>query len=209
MSRQNLVHRIGDILTLCAIIVSMSDGRLERVLDAAYICFTRYGLRRTTMDDIAAAAQMSRPALYLQVRNKDDAFARLAHRMFDASLADARQAAAVKAPLDERLYGILSAKLSLTLRLWRDSPHARELLDAGHLIGEMIEEYSTSIERLVAQTLDQAGIQPASEIAALAVALTRGLEIDAGLDSAPEQRLRQGLGLIVAGATTQLQKEKQ
>ena len=32
----------------------MSDEeRVGAILDAAYVCFTRHGVRRTTMDDIA------------------------------------------------------------------------------------------------------------------------------------------------------------
>jgi len=50
-----------DKLTIYAIIVSVSEARLERVLDAAYQCFTRHGVRKTTMDDIAAAAGMCPP----------------------------------------------------------------------------------------------------------------------------------------------------
>src|SRR5687768_15052544 len=105
----------------------MSEERLEQILDAAYACFTRHGVRRTTMDDIAAAAGMSRPAVYQYVRNKDDAFRRTAERMFARALAGARAAAADGGPLAERLTAVCAVKLGLTLRVWRDSPHAAEL----------------------------------------------------------------------------------
>jgi AcrR family transcriptional regulator len=32
----------------------LSSDRLSEALDGAYVCFTRHGFRRTTMDDIAA-----------------------------------------------------------------------------------------------------------------------------------------------------------
>ena len=49
----------------------------DEVLAAAYTCFTRNGLRRTTMGDIACEAGMSCPAVGTHVRNKDDAFRRV------------------------------------------------------------------------------------------------------------------------------------
>ncbi|MFE2737809.1 TetR/AcrR family transcriptional regulator [Streptomyces sp. NPDC059349] len=43
----------------------MGADRLDEVLDAAYDCLTRYGVRRTTMDDIASTMGVSRSAGYL------------------------------------------------------------------------------------------------------------------------------------------------
>ncbi len=62
----------------------MADDRLDQILDAAYASFTRHGVKRTTMDDIASAAGMSRPSVYQYVRGKDDAFRRLAQRLSTA-----------------------------------------------------------------------------------------------------------------------------
>ncbi len=56
----------------------MSAERVERILDAAYVCFTRHGVRRTTIDDIARQSGMSRGAVYQCVRNKQEAFRLLA-----------------------------------------------------------------------------------------------------------------------------------
>lgn len=39
---------------------------------AAFETFRAYGFRRTSMEDIAKAAGMSRAALYLHFRNKED-----------------------------------------------------------------------------------------------------------------------------------------
>jgi AcrR family transcriptional regulator len=46
-----------------------STGDIPRradVLDAAWRTFTRYGYRKTSMDDVAAEAEISRPGLYFQ-----------------------------------------------------------------------------------------------------------------------------------------------
>ena len=188
----------------------MSDDRVERILDAAYECFTRHGIRRTTMDDIAAAAEMSRPAVYQYVRNKDDAFRRLAGRLFDGGLAQANAGAAADGPLTERLYRVLSAKLELTLRLWDDSPHAAELLDAGaRLSGDLVEQYELATRALIADMMASAAdrgeitldVVAPGDVAEIAVAFIHGLETTRDDPDRPRQRLRQGVHLLVAGLT--------
>ncbi|MBO4209225.1 TetR/AcrR family transcriptional regulator [Micromonospora echinofusca] len=183
----------------------MSDDRLERILDAAYRCFTRHGMRRTTMDDIATAAGMSRPAVYQYVRNKDDAYRRLAAGLFDRSLTQARAAADATAPLDDRLHGVLAAKLELTLQLWRDSPpHAAELLDASaRLTGDLAGAYTRELTDLVTMLVADTAGDRARSFAELAVALTRGLEADLTDPELPRRRLREGVTLLVAGLTHQ------
>ncbi len=49
-----------------------SKEKRERILDAALDQFAAYGFRRASMADIAKAAKMSRPALYLHFRNKEE-----------------------------------------------------------------------------------------------------------------------------------------
>jgi AcrR family transcriptional regulator len=188
----------------------MADDRTERILDAAYACFARHGVRRTTMDDIAAAAEMSRPAVYVYVRNKDDAFRRLATRLFDRALAQARTAATapVDAPLAERLHAVLAVKLELTLQLWRDSPHAAELLDEGaRLSGDLVERFTDALRELatevvaVAQASGEVALHglPPAEVVDIALALTRSLEADLTDPDLPRRRLRRGIDLLVAG----------
>jgi TetR/AcrR family transcriptional regulator len=180
----------------------MSDERLAAVLDATYHCFARHGVRRTTMEDIATAAGMSRPAVYQYVRNKDDAFRRLAERLFATARAAARAAAGEAAALPDRLFGILGPKLALTQRVFRDSPHATELLgEHARLTVDLDAALAADLKRLVVAALVAAEVprRDAREIAEIAVALTRGVEADRSDDRATERRLRRGLALIVAG----------
>ncbi|MFN8378429.1 MAG: helix-turn-helix domain-containing protein [Anaerolineae bacterium] len=48
--------------------------RAERILDAAADLFAHYGFDKTTMDDIAQAAHVSKGAIYLHFRGKEDLF---------------------------------------------------------------------------------------------------------------------------------------
>ena len=58
-------------------------GRTARILDAAADLFAHYGYDKTTMDDIARAAHVSKGAIYLHFRSKDDLFDALMLRETD------------------------------------------------------------------------------------------------------------------------------
>lgn len=61
-------------------------NRNEKVVLAAEDVFVRYGFARTTMGDIARAAGISRPALYLLFPDKETIFARVIEMMDARSL---------------------------------------------------------------------------------------------------------------------------
>ncbi|MFK4066941.1 TetR/AcrR family transcriptional regulator [Streptomyces sp. NPDC029674] len=164
----------------------MGTDRLDEVLDAAYYCLTRYGVRRTTMDDIATAMGVSRSAVYQYVRSKDDAFRRLAGRLHEQALRRAREAAASDAPYPDRLHGVLAAKLGLVLQLAGDSPHAAELIDEKtRLFGDICTSFTADLRSLLTGLFTEAGtvagVGPA-RAADICIALVVGLE------SAPDPR---------------------
>lgn len=109
--------------------VPAEDGRRNRVLDGAIGVFLNYGYQRTTMDDIAKAAEISRPALYLVFRNKADIYRALAERLLEVSLERAREELAASAPLPDRLVAALEAGLLDMMRRFAAAPHGAEILD--------------------------------------------------------------------------------
>src|SRR5271155_5873052 len=50
------------------------DARQGALLDAAVGVFARYGFRKTSMEEVARAAGVSRQGLYLQFANKEELF---------------------------------------------------------------------------------------------------------------------------------------
>ncbi|MFF8971768.1 TetR/AcrR family transcriptional regulator [Streptomyces sp. NPDC014995] len=159
----------------------MGADRLPEVLDATYECLTRYGVRRTTMDDIASTMGVSRSAVYQYVRNKDDAFQRLAARLHERALERARRAAAARdVPYSERVRGVLAAKLDLALRLAGDSPHTAELLDEkDRRFGSLCATFGADLRGLLVGVFTEAGTADgvgAAEAADVCLALVVGLE---------------------------------
>ncbi|GAA1785358.1 MULTISPECIES: helix-turn-helix domain-containing protein [Streptomonospora] len=159
----------------------MGTDRLDEVLDAAYTCLTRYGARRTTMDDIASQMGVSRSAVYQYVRGKDEAFRLLAERLHQEALGRARDAAAdAGAPAAERIRGVLAAKLDLAFRVGGASPHTAELLDErNRLFGGICGTFSASLHDLLTDLFTRAGTVegvPPDQAARMCLALAAGLE---------------------------------
>ena len=106
--------------------------RQDMILDAAFHAFATYGYRRTTMDDIARGVGLSRSALYLHYRNKEDVFRTLAVRYFNEAM-DAMEAAlmAPNQTPEQALVAAFIAKDGKFMDVVLGTPHGSELLDAG------------------------------------------------------------------------------
>lgn len=101
----------------------------QRVLQAALNAFLSYGFKRVTMDDIAKAAEMSRPALYLLFRNKTDIFRAVADHMFELAVDGIAQQMRQPGKLADRLNASIEQVMIEMVRPVRESPHGEELLD--------------------------------------------------------------------------------
>ena len=162
----------------------MSRDRETTVLDATYVCLSHYGMRRTTMEDIAREAGMSRSALYQYVRNKDDAVRRLAQRLHTDAGERAQAAAHTDEDWRDRAEAVLRVKIELVEQLTTGSPHTAELLDARtRLYGDICTAFTQRVHRLLVEVFTDGGVaHPTPEQAAsICVALISGLE------SSPDQ----------------------
>lgn len=113
----------------------MSDPRQQAILSAAWKAFAAYGYRKTSMDDIARGAAMSRPGLYLHYRNKEDIFRHLARFHYDqvaASVAEAlAEPLAESSPVADQLSAAFVAQGGAVAEAMLNSPHGMELMDTG------------------------------------------------------------------------------
>lgn len=80
------------------------SGRRQHVLDAALLVFARYGYRKASVEDVARAADISRPGLYLYFPSKQELFRAAVTSALDRDVAAAERTLADTArPLRERL----------------------------------------------------------------------------------------------------------
>lgn len=113
-------------------ISSPLSERQDTILDAAFHAFATYGYRRTSMDDIAKGAGLSRSALYLSYRNKEDIFRSLAIRYFDEAIRDMQAALARPGQSPETaLLAAFIAKDGKFMEAVLSTPHGEELMDVG------------------------------------------------------------------------------
>ena len=110
-------------------------SRQNSILDAAFTAFSSYGYRRTAMEDIAQSAGISRSALYLHFRNKEDIFKSLAARYFEeAALHMAAELAKAGRTGADALTSAFYAYDGKIIELVLGTPHGAEMLEAGHMI---------------------------------------------------------------------------
>ena len=80
------------------------DGRRQHVLDAALLIFARYGYRKASVEDVARAADISRPGLYLYFPSKQELFRAAVTYALDRDVAAAERTLVDTArPLRDRL----------------------------------------------------------------------------------------------------------
>ncbi len=149
--------------------LSTSDSeRRARVLDTALAVFARYGFRKTSMDDVARTADISRQGLYFLFGGKEELFREAVTKMMADGLASVDAALARDASIVERLTEALRAWYGHTAGAAAET--ADELLDRSvDLLGDLMQRYSDLVlGRLeaaiaassLAQTLARQGLTP-------------------------------------------------
>jgi AcrR family transcriptional regulator len=148
-------------------IATTDDLKRQRILESATGVFLSYGFQRTTMDDIARAAEMSRPALYLLFRNKTDIYRAIAQQVFAAALASADRAFSTDRPLAERLEAMLEDAVYAMLARFQNSPHGAEVMDAKvNLAGDLVEEWVRGMIDMLEAALNREAQAGAIDLAA-------------------------------------------
>jgi AcrR family transcriptional regulator len=131
-------------------------GSVKRnaIVVAGLQLFTKYGYRKTSIDDIAAAAQVAKRTVYLNFENKAAVF--LAIIEYLADLVRQRYAAAEAAAgtAVERLTGLLDAYFGMGFELFSKSAHMPELEETfSKLAQSNIRDLNMEYEKWLARFL--------------------------------------------------------
>jgi len=182
-------------LTFLVRIVSMS--KRDDIVTAAVGVFSRYGFRQTSMELVARAAGVSRPALYQHFANKQDVFAAVAARVTDVMTDAAHRARdAGRTPADQ-VYGVLSVKLETAIGV-TEARFRQELVSEATAMG-----LSSAEDRLVDALVDILSEVPEPrETAELLLASTVGIGQSDGTPEALRHRLRRLVDLVLGGLDT-------
>ncbi len=79
------------------------SGKDNKIISAAYDCFIRYGVKRTTMGDVAQAAGVSRPTLYASYSNKEELLGGVIGHHYTALIQKIREQAKSVPSIDAKL----------------------------------------------------------------------------------------------------------
>lgn len=79
------------------------EERKKDILDAALYCFLNFGYSKTSMDDVAKKAGISRPLIYLKFKNKEDLLLGLFDHVMEGRLEEAEKIASLNISRKEKL----------------------------------------------------------------------------------------------------------
>ena len=119
------------------------SAKRQLILDAGLIQFAQFGLRKTSMQDIAEQAGISRASVYSYFKNKDEIFRCVSVDVHDGALSKASGILQNREQGDlvTRLAGALYARHGRFLTLVLDSAQGAEL-EYFRLCGYVVIDYS-------------------------------------------------------------------
>ena len=150
----------------------------ERILGAAFTLFGRYGFKRASMEDIATETGLSRTALYLQFRNKEEIFRELAAGLHEEALLGAEAALEGNQPLADRLRAAVEAKTLKMIEIIQASPHGSELMDEkNRLCGDLATDSEQRFQEMLTRALVRANEAREINLAASGLSAPEGAEL--------------------------------
>jgi len=142
-------------MSLLEAIQNEDDPKRARILEGAMKTFLAYGYERTTMDDIAKAAEMSRPALYLIFRNKSEIYLAIGSMLLGRSLEQASALLSRPGPLADRMMQAFEAAIFSMIEAIQQSPHGADILDMKNAFAaELMETWRGGLVDLVTGAIE-------------------------------------------------------
>ena len=176
------------------------------MLAAAKMCFSRYGFRKTTMAEIADAAKISRPALYLMYRSKEEVLGATVAHVFNAMLLELEAGVAARRTPFEQLRFAFEVWCVRGYEIVHRTPDAADLLQNGHqLSGGAWEAADARFEEILVGILDPArGADPGrgpttARVAHVLAAAVPGLKAAATSVQELRSMIDDLLGLVLDG----------
>ncbi|SDE12139.1 TetR/AcrR family transcriptional regulator [Glycomyces harbinensis] len=181
----------------------------EAIVAAAVPVFGRYGYRKTTMDLLANAAGVSRPAVYQYFPGKDAVFRAVAASVSADLHAGAAAAGATGATTADRLYRLLAVKLDFAAGTVAADFRHELVQEAGTIAPDLIAASESAYAALVAALLNDApeldllgDAMTAEEAAVLLTDAMVGIARSTATADQMRERLRRLVDLAVRGLTS-------
>jgi AcrR family transcriptional regulator len=152
----------------------------QTILTSAYRLFHRHGFNRVSMDEIAAAARVTKRTLYYHFRSKDDLIAAALERQHELALATFRTWTDGIRGKPEAMVGKMFDELQkwASQRDFFGSGFTRVAIELaempGHPARAIARRHKTMVEALLAELLTKAGVRNARQRARQIYTLLEG-----------------------------------
>lgn len=165
---------------------AMHDAARRRaILDAALSCFIQFGYAKTSLDDIARRANLSRPLLYRKYRNKEDIFGAVYDDVFEARYPVAEAILSGRGAGRDKLLRIYELLCVEPWALVMDAPMAQEFYDAClQVIPEIHDKHERKLLDLTRRLLGS------REVAGVLMLAVDGMLVDLPSVAVLRKRLR-------------------
>ncbi len=122
--------------------------RKKEILEAALHCFLQFGYSKTSMDDIAKQANLSRPLLYLKFKNKEDLFEGIFDHLLEGAYTEADRVFEQNLPGREKLFRICEILLIEPWTKVAGQPKTAELYETcSKLSPKSTEKYERQMQK--------------------------------------------------------------
>ena len=134
---------------------SLAQRKREAILRAAVAVFGRYGYKKTSMEDLAEAAELSKQGLYLHFSGKQDIFLAAMTLYLEDGLRLVEEALAHDGPLVDRLTAALDAWFGRHLATF--APASFDVIEVGdRFSAEEIDQFKTAFKTRLAKAIASA-----------------------------------------------------
>lgn len=133
--------------------LTAASQRRDDILSAAIPVFGRFGFKKTSVDDLAEAAQISKQGLYLYFSSKEEILLAAMQKYMDDGLNLVQQELTrPDASLFKRLMGAMDAWFGRHLATF--TPKSFDVIQAGRCVsGSEIDEYKSAFQTKLAKAL--------------------------------------------------------
>jgi len=183
--------------------------RQAAILAAAVKVFFQFGYRKTSMEDVAAAAQVSRQTLYLQFHDKERLFRAALEYVTEQMLVSIKSLAAnKKGTVEQKLMGVFEVLCEDSLALSSQVNIAELVVVARSQMESIVSRFEADVLSVIADILTQAGTATrcerhgirSQELALHLLDTAAGVKSATGTLSDYKQRMALAIRIIVKGA---------
>ena len=193
------------------------SARLEQVLSVALEVFGRYGFRKTSMDEVARSADISRPGLYLYFASKEELFRAAVRQELETALTEASHCLDQQdVALEDRVVAALDAWMGRFVGSILASDLGNMLENSEMQLGDMAAEFSAAFEARLSSAIAKAttendraqlGVTP-EEITGTLHAMGKGWRFQVDSRSEFVAKVTSGVYLVLAAFASKANPKK-